>query len=89
MRPSFLTSGPDPLTLLHALRRRWLPALACGLAAAMVVAAIAWFVIPADHKWYRNWAVAALLTEVLTELDPQFPPASFDVEAEKARLAQA
>ena len=48
-----------------------------------------WHVIPADHKWYRNWAVAALLTEVLAEIDPRFPPASFDVEAEKARLAEA
>jgi hypothetical protein len=50
VRPSFLTSGPDPITLLHAFRRRWLPALACGIAAALVVAAIAWFVIPADYE---------------------------------------
>lgn len=48
-----------------------------------------WYVIPADDKWYRNWAVAALLTEILTELDPQFPPADFDVEAEKKRVAQS
>ena len=50
VRPSFLTSGPDPITLLHALRRRWLPALACGLVASLAVAALAWFLIPADYE---------------------------------------
>jgi PPK2 family polyphosphate:nucleotide phosphotransferase len=46
-----------------------------------------WYVIPSDRKWYRNWAIAALLAETLTELDPQFPEADFDVDAERARLA--
>ncbi|WP_375388684.1 PPK2 family polyphosphate kinase, partial [uncultured Amnibacterium sp.] len=30
-----------------------------------------WYVVPADHKSYRNWAVAQLLRETLEELDPQ------------------
>jgi PPK2 family polyphosphate:nucleotide phosphotransferase len=46
-----------------------------------------WYVIPADRKWYRNWAVAAILAETLTELAPRFPAADFDVAAERARLA--
>jgi PPK2 family polyphosphate:nucleotide phosphotransferase len=46
-----------------------------------------WYVIPSDRKWYRNWAVASLLVETLAELDPTFPPTSFDVDAERARLA--
>ena len=46
-----------------------------------------WRVIPSDHKWYRNWAVAALLLETLENLDPQYPPASYDVAEQKARLA--
>ena len=45
-----------------------------------------WYVIPADRKWYRNWAVAALLAETLTELAPQYPPPSYDVVAERARV---
>ncbi len=45
-----------------------------------------WHLIPSGRKWYRNWAVAALLTEKLRELDLEWPKASFDVEAEKARL---
>jgi PPK2 family polyphosphate:nucleotide phosphotransferase len=46
-----------------------------------------WFVVPADRKWYARWAVQQLLLETLTELDPTWPPADFDVAAERARLA--
>jgi succinoglycan biosynthesis transport protein ExoP len=49
-RPTFLTSGPDPVTLLHSLRRRWILAIASGIAAATVVAALAWFLVPADFE---------------------------------------
>lgn len=46
-----------------------------------------WHVVPSDRKWYRNWAVATLLHDQLQALDPQWPAATFDVEAEKARVA--
>ena len=46
-----------------------------------------WYVIPADRKWYRNWAVAQLLTEHLRALDLDWPAADYDVEQEKARVA--
>lgn len=46
-----------------------------------------WHLVPSGRKWYRNWAVAALLTEKLRALDLDWPRADFDVEAEKARLA--
>ncbi len=39
-----------------------------------------WHVIPADHKWYRDWAVTTVLHQVLTALDPQFPPAAPGIE---------
>jgi polyphosphate kinase 2 (PPK2 family) len=48
-----------------------------------------WFVVPADRKWYARWAVQQLLLDALTDLDPQWPAADFDVEAEKVRLALA
>ena len=32
-----------------------------------------WFVVPADRKWYRNWAVSTILVEALEALDPQYP----------------
>ena len=45
-----------------------------------------WYVIPADRKWYRNYAITHLLIETLERLDPQWPPAGYDVEAEKKRV---
>jgi PPK2 family polyphosphate:nucleotide phosphotransferase len=45
-----------------------------------------WHVIPSDKKWYRNLAIGHLLLEALRRLDPQWPVADFDVEAEKQRL---
>ena len=46
-----------------------------------------WFVVPADRKWYARLAVMNLVLEHLEALDPQWPTADFDVEAEKRRLA--
>ena len=30
-----------------------------------------WFVVPADSKWFRNWAVTNLVIETLEEMDPR------------------
>jgi len=46
-----------------------------------------WCVVPAERKWYARWAVQQLLLDALTEMAPTWPPADFDVEAEKKRLA--
>jgi PPK2 family polyphosphate:nucleotide phosphotransferase len=32
-----------------------------------------WYVIPADNKWYRNWAVASVVLDALKDMNPQFP----------------
>ena len=32
-----------------------------------------WYVIPSDHKWYRNWAVNRVLLDALVRIDPQYP----------------
>jgi PPK2 family polyphosphate:nucleotide phosphotransferase len=45
-----------------------------------------WYVVPGDRKWYRNWVIAALLAETLTDLEPQFPPLRGDLETEKSRI---
>jgi len=47
-----------------------------------------WFVVPADRKWYARLAVQQLVVEHLRALELQWPAATFDVEAEKTRLAQ-
>src|SRR5690606_25476193 len=46
-----------------------------------------WFVVPADRKWYARLAVQQILLEHLRALDLEWPPADFDIEHEKARLA--
>jgi polyphosphate kinase 2 (PPK2 family) len=46
-----------------------------------------WYVVPADRKWYARLAVQHLLVRALENLDLGWPEATFDVEAEKARLA--
>jgi polyphosphate kinase 2 (PPK2 family) len=46
-----------------------------------------WYVIPANRKWFARLAVQALLLETLEQIDPQWPVATYDIAAEKARLA--
>lgn len=45
-----------------------------------------WYVVPADRKWYRDWAVAHLVLKAFMRLDLRYPPATFDVARERARL---
>jgi PPK2 family polyphosphate:nucleotide phosphotransferase len=46
-----------------------------------------WYAVPADRKWYRNWAVGRLLEETLAELDPQYPRPDLDVPRLRKALA--
>lgn len=32
-----------------------------------------WFVIPANHKWYRNYLVAKIVAATLKKMNPKFP----------------
>jgi PPK2 family polyphosphate:nucleotide phosphotransferase len=45
-----------------------------------------WYVIPADRKWYRNWAISTLLVETLERIDPRFPVPDLDLHALRTRL---
>lgn len=45
-----------------------------------------WYVIPADRKWYRNYAITRLLIEALERIDPEWPAAEYDVAEEKKRV---
>jgi PPK2 family polyphosphate:nucleotide phosphotransferase len=45
-----------------------------------------WYVVPSDRKWFRNLVVGQLLLEALRGMDLTWPPADFDVEAERASL---
>lgn len=48
-----------------------------------------WFIIPCDKKWYARLAITELLIEAIKGMQLAWPPADFDVEAEKKKLAQA
>jgi hypothetical protein len=30
-------------------------------------------VVPANHKWYRNWVVSRVLVDTLEAMNPQYP----------------
>ncbi len=48
-----------------------------------------WYVVPANRKWYRDWAVATLIHDTLADMNLSYPPADFDVETERRRLEDA
>ena len=38
-----------------------------------------WFVIPANHKWFRNLAVARIMVQALEDMNPKFPEPAVDM----------
>ncbi|MDT7638818.1 MAG: hypothetical protein QOC83_3106, partial [Pseudonocardiales bacterium] len=46
-----------------------------------------WFIVPADHKWYRDWAISQLLGEQLRAMALSWPTAlDWDPDQERASL---
>jgi polyphosphate kinase 2 (PPK2 family) len=43
-----------------------------------------WFIIPSDHKWYRNVVISQILVEAMTSLKLTYPEPSMD--ASKIKL---
>jgi PPK2 family polyphosphate:nucleotide phosphotransferase len=41
-----------------------------------------WYVIPADHKWFLRTAVAAIIVQHLSDLEPQYPTPSNEEQRE-------
>ena len=44
-----------------------------------------WFVIPADHKWHRNWVIGSLLVEHFEQFGETYPEPFSDTELEALR----
>lgn len=41
-----------------------------------------WYIIPANRKWFRDYAIMSILVDTLKEMNPQYPPADgFDPAA--------
>jgi PPK2 family polyphosphate:nucleotide phosphotransferase len=38
-----------------------------------------WFVIPSNHKWFRNFAVSQIVADALDNMDLKFPKATVDL----------
>lgn len=47
-----------------------------------------WYIVPADRKWYRDWALSTLLIERIEELGLDWPRADFDLEAARSSLLE-
>jgi PPK2 family polyphosphate:nucleotide phosphotransferase len=45
-----------------------------------------WYVVPANRKWYRNWAVSQLLIETMEDMKLTYPNPHLDVRALKKSL---
>jgi len=37
-----------------------------------------WYVIPANKKWFRNWAIAKIITDTLTQMKIKYPKSTSD-----------
>ena len=49
-----------------------------------------WYVIPSDHKWFRNYAVGEVVIQTLESFKMRYPSANQSViESEKAELTSA
>lgn len=48
-----------------------------------------WFIIPSDHKWVRNFAVASIIADRLTSLGLHTPPVKVDLADIQRRFHRA
>ena len=48
-----------------------------------------WFVIPSNHKWFRNLAVAKIVVETMRALKMKFPEPTVDIEEIRRKYHQA
>jgi PPK2 family polyphosphate:nucleotide phosphotransferase len=39
-----------------------------------------WFVIPSDHKWFRNLAISKIVADTLEDMDLKLPPTQVNIE---------
>ena len=47
-----------------------------------------WYVIPADQKWYRDYAISSILIDTFRAIDPQVPTPPLDLKTLRSRLAE-
>ena len=48
-----------------------------------------WFVIPANHKWYRNLAISKIITRTLSDLQMKMPEPTVDIDDIRKKYHEA
>jgi PPK2 family polyphosphate:nucleotide phosphotransferase len=48
-----------------------------------------WFVIPADHKWFRNLAISAIVVDTLESIGMEIPKPTVDLDAIRRKYHRA
>jgi polyphosphate kinase 2 (PPK2 family) len=69
-------------------RKLWEPYMKAfkDMLSATSTAYAPWYVVPADHKWYRNLVVARVVVEALESMRLKTPPPPADVDFAKLRI---
>jgi capsular exopolysaccharide synthesis family protein len=49
-RPEILSAKPNPIELMHAVRRRWTLAIGLGITVGSIAAALAWLLVPVRYE---------------------------------------
>ena len=44
------------------------------------------YIVPANHKWFRNWVVSAILVDILRGMKPAYPKPHLQIKQIKASL---
>lgn len=45
-----------------------------------------WFIIPANKKWYRNWAVCEIIARTMEDMNLQYPRPNLNIAALRKKL---
>ena len=40
-----------------------------------------WYVVPSDHKWFRDLAISEIIADTLEDMDLKLPPSQVDIAA--------
>ncbi len=45
-----------------------------------------WYIVPADHKWYRNWMVSRVLCKTMDAMNLKYPESPKELDFKKIRV---
>jgi Polyphosphate kinase 2 (PPK2) len=88
---TLLYSTDFPLKYLHYSERELWPNYIEAFEEAMEKTSTKhapWYVIPSNHKWFRNLAISEIVADTMEDMDLKLPPAQVDI-AEIRRKYQA